>query len=136
MNKVLIDSDVILDLLLNREPFAEDAAQLLTRCEQKQVQGFVTPIIFSNLYYVLRKLTTHEKIIQELKKLLDLVDILHIDKPVIAAALQSKFKDFEDALQSHAAENQNNIKVIVTRNTKDYKHSSIAVMTPGDYLKL
>jgi len=132
--RVLIDSDVLMDFYLKRHPFAIDAMRIFTAIEQGKVKAFVTPVIVSNVYYLLRKLSTHQKIIKELLKLMQLVDVVHVDKASIVKALNSSFKDFEDALQNYASEQSNEIDVIVTRNTKDFKHSNIAVLAPADFI--
>ena len=135
MNKVLVDTDVILDFFFDRKPFSEDASQILGWCESGKIHGFVTPVMISNIYYILRKLDKHEKIIENLKMLMSFVDVAIIDKKTVLNALNSKFKDFEDALQNFSAINESDIQVIITRNIKDYKTSSLAVMTPENYLK-
>ena len=135
MNKVLVDTDVILDFFFDREPFSEDASQILSWCESGKIHGFVTPVMISNICYILRKLDKHEKIIENLKMLMSIVDIAIIDKKTVLNALNSEFKDFEDALQNFSAINESDIQVIITRNIKDYKTSSLAVMTPENYLK-
>lgn len=136
MDKVLIDTDVILDFLFDRKPFSEDAAQILSWCENEKIQGFVTSIMLSNIYYLLRKTAKHEKIIENLKMLMNIVDVLTTDKNAILEALNSEFKDFEDALQNFSAQNSNEIKVIITRNIKDYKTSNLAIMEPETYINL
>lgn len=135
MNKVLIDTDVILDFFFDRKPFSEYAAKILSLCELKIIQGFVTPVICSNLYYLLRQTAKHEKVIEKLKILLTITDVLIIDKEVLINALSSKFKDFEDALQNYAAIKAGIIDTILTRNIKDFKNSEIGVITPEEYLK-
>jgi len=96
---------------------------------------FVNPVIFSNVYYLLRRTAKHEVVIEKLKQLLTITDVLMMDKSVIISALSSKFKDFEDALQNYAASNAGNIDAILTRNIKDFKNSDLGVFTPEDYLK-
>jgi predicted nucleic acid-binding protein len=135
MDKILIDTDVILDFFFEREPFAENASKILSLCEKGIVKGFVTPVMISNVYYLLRKTAKHEKIIESLKTLLNIIDIALINKETVLNALNSDFKDFEDALQNFSAQNQTEISVIVTRNIKDYKTSTLSVMTPENYLK-
>jgi predicted nucleic acid-binding protein len=135
MDNVLIDSDVILDFFFDREPFAEYATQVFVLCENNSIKGFTTPVIISNVYYLLNKIAKHEVIVEKLKQLLNIIDIVEIDKDVIIEALNSKFKDFEDALQNYSAENSNVIKIILTRNTKDYQKSKLAVFSPEMYLK-
>lgn len=136
MKKVLLDTDVIVDFFLNREPFSENAANILALCEKKAIVGYVTPVIVSNIYYLLSQKAKQEKVIEKLKLLLSILEILVIDKNSIAVALNSDFKDFEDALQNYAAELNGQINLIITRNTKDYKKSELAVMSPEDFLKL
>lgn len=135
MKKVLIDTDVILDFFFDREPFSENAAKILSLCEKKVIAGFVTPVIISNVYYLLSQKAKQEKVIEKLKVLLSIIDVLIIDKNSILVALNSDFKDFEDALQNYAAELNGEINLIVTRNTKDYKKSELGVMNPEDLLK-
>lgn len=135
MNSLLLDTDVVLDFFLDRQPFAEDAARILALCEEKQLQVFVTPVSISNVYYLLRKLGSHSKVITHLKQLLTLVKVASVPKEVVLEALESDFKDFEDALQHFAAKSEAGIQIIITQNLKDYSKSSLAVMTPAAYLK-
>lgn len=136
MSKVLLDSDVILDFFFDREPFSENAAQILSLCESKEITGYITPVMLSNVYYLLRQSATHEKVIEKLKMLVSFTEILVINKESILQALHSEFKDFEDALQNYAAEINDTIECIVTRNTKDYRKSALGVLTPENYLKM
>ncbi|SDZ82574.1 PIN domain-containing protein [Arachidicoccus rhizosphaerae] len=133
--KVLIDTDVVLDFFFDRKPFSNDATQLLSLCEKGEIQGFVTPVMISNVYYILRKTARHEKVIESLKKLLNIIEVAQINKQTVLNALHSGFKDFEDALQNFAADNEKDVSIIITRNIKDYKTSELSVMTPGIYLK-
>lgn len=135
MDHVLIDSDVILDLFFDREPFADYASEVFALCENGAIKGFTTPVIISNVYCLLSKIAKHEVVIEKLKQLLSIIDIIEINKEVIIEALNSKFKDFEDALQNYAAENSVQVKIILTRNTKDYQKSRLAVFSPEMYLK-
>ena len=135
MKNILIDTDVILDFFLDREPFSENAAKILSLCEKKEIIGFVTPVIVTNVYYLLSQKGKQEKVIEKLKILLSLLEILIIDKNSIMVALDSDFKDFEDALQNYAAEINGKIDIIVTRNTKDYKKSELGIMNPEEFLK-
>jgi len=135
MDKVLIDTDVILDFFFDRKPFAEYATQVIGLCETKKIVGFVTPVSFSNIYYLLRQTARHEKVIDKLKQLLMIVDVLTMDKEVVSNALNSGFKDFEDSLQNFAAMKNGQVDVILTRNLKDYNKSEIGVLTPESYIK-
>ena len=135
MENVLIDTDVILDFFFDRKPFSDDASQILNLCEKGQVKGFVTSVIISNIYYLLRKTANHRNVIDSLKILMNFIDICNIDKDIILSALNSDFKDFEDALQHFSAQNDSRISIIITRNTKDFKLSKLSVMTPELFLK-
>jgi predicted nucleic acid-binding protein len=136
MKRVLIDTDVILDFFFDRKPFSDPAAKVLALCEAKEIEGFVTSVIISNIYYLLRQTAPHEKIIEKLKQLLLITDVLITDRAAIMKALNSNFKDFEDALQNFTAELNGQIDLIITRNTKDFKNSSLGIMTPENYLKV
>ena len=135
MKRVLIDTEVILDFFFDRQPFSENAAKVFSLCETQEIKGFVTPVIISNVYYLLRQSAKHEKVIEKLKLLLSITDMLVINKAVILQALNSDFKDFEDALQNYAAETDTKIDLILTRNLKDFRNSNLAVMTPECFIK-
>ncbi len=135
ITSVLIDTDVILDFFFDRKPYSDDAATILSKCEKGLLKGFVTPVIISNVYYLLAQSGKQEKVIEKLISLLSIIDVISMDKNTIMVALNSDFKDFEDALQNYSAELNGQIKVILTRNTKDYKKSKLSVMKPDEFLK-
>lgn len=135
MKKILIDTDVILDFFFDRKPFSDNAAKVLSLCESNQINGYLTSVIISNVYYLLRQRASHEKVIEKLVQLISITEILTTDKAVIVKALNSGFKDFEDALQSFSAEVSCEIDMIVTRNIKDYKYSSLIIISPDDFIK-
>lgn len=134
MTRILIDADVILDFLFDRKPFSEHASVIFSLCEGNKIKGFVTPVTYSNVYYLLRQTARHEKVIEKLTQLLIITDILAMDRTVVLLALNSGFKDFEDALQHFSAVQDKNIDAIITRNIKDYKLSEIAVLAPENFL--
>ena len=134
MNKAFIDTDVILDFMIAREPFALDAARIFSLSENKEILVCTTGLVFSNAYYVLRKLGTHKKVIEKLTQLARIIEIIGLPKDSVMQALGSDFNDFENALQHYAALAEG-AKVIITRNTRDYKNSQLAVLTPDQYLK-
>jgi predicted nucleic acid-binding protein len=134
MNKVFVDTDVILDFMIAREPFAADAARIFSLSERKKLFACTTGLVFSNAYYVLRKLGPHKKVMEKLTQLARLLEVIGLPKSAVTQALESDFTDFEDALQHYAALSEK-VSVIITRNTKDFKNSELAVMTPDQYLK-
>jgi predicted nucleic acid-binding protein len=135
MKRVLVDTDVILDFFFGREPFADDAARILSLCESGEIKGYITSVIISNVYYLLRQNSNHEKVTEKLAQLISITDVITADKTVILKALNSDFRDFEDALQNYSAELSGQVDLIITRNCKDFKHSALGIMTPGNYLK-
>jgi predicted nucleic acid-binding protein len=134
MENVFIDTDVIVDFLTDRKPFSLESAKIFSLIDQKKIKGCVSSLSFSNLYYVLRKFGTHKKVISSLQELSELVDILKVDSDMVKSALTSDFKDFEDSIQYFATQEHKNVDCIITRNIKDYKDSSLPVMTPETFL--
>ncbi len=132
---VFIDTDVVLDFLLDREPFSSFASVIFTYSEGNEIKAYISPITISNSYCILRKLASHNKVIDTLQKLLLVTNITTISKKDIVSALHSNFKDLEDAVQHFSAISHSNIDVLLTRNLKDYKNSEIPVMSPETYLK-
>src|SRR5215213_9237265 len=98
-SKVFIDTDVILDFMIAREPYALDAARIFSLSEKKEISICTTALVFSNAYYILRKLGPHKKVIEKLNQLARLLDIIELSKSEVIQALESEFNDFEDALQ-------------------------------------
>lgn len=132
--KVFIDSDVILDLLCRREPFYSSAAEVFTLGDSKIIELVTTPVVIANVFYMLRKVLGIEKAKELLRKLRILLSVVSVDEKVVDLALNSKFSDFEDGLQYFTAR-ENAIRIILTRNCKDYKEKDVLVQTPEDYLK-
>jgi predicted nucleic acid-binding protein len=135
MDNVLIDTDVLLDFFFDRAPFSEFATEILNRCAEKNLNGFTTPVIICNVYYLLRKTATHQIIVEKIKQLLGIIEIIEMNQETVLHALNSKFKDFEDALQNFSAVHNGTLNIILTRNIKDFKKSDLAVLTPQTYLK-
>ncbi|WP_116787431.1 type II toxin-antitoxin system VapC family toxin [Flavobacterium psychrotrophum] len=134
MKHILIDSDVIIDFLVDRHPFSVHAIHILALCEKKIIKGYLTPIIIANVYYILKRSNSHIAIMEQIKGLLSILDLTEVNKDTILLAVNSDFKDFEDALQNFSAVKNGKISTIITRNVKDYKKSTLAVITPEMYL--
>jgi predicted nucleic acid-binding protein len=135
MTNLFIDTDVIIDFLVDRKPYSREAAIIFTLIDQKKLKGYVSSLTFSNLFYVLRKIETQKKVITKLDSLLKLLTVLKVDEQNIRDAIESGFPDFEDSIQYFCAQDCKRVEVIITRNTKDYKKSNLPVMTPGNFLK-
>ncbi len=133
MDKVFVDTDVILDFLLDRIPFSDSSGLVISMGDLGKIRLYSSGLVFSNCYYILRKIATHQKVIENLKLLAAFIDFAPVNKQVVIDALHSSFKDFEDALQNSAA-SLAGINILLTRNIKDYKQSELSVMTPEDYI--
>ena len=133
MNKVFVDSDVILDLLAQRIPHFHFSALLFTFADMKKLELYTSPTVFCNVFYILRKELGIEKAKSALRKLRLLIKIIDSSEKAIDCALNSDFSDFEDAIQCYTAQNHQ-ISIIVTRNVKDYKTAGIIVQNPETFL--
>lgn len=131
--KILIDSDICLDFITARKPHYKSAQKLFWTVENKELKAFVSPESFSNMFYVLREYHTSQKIINQLKNLRSLVSVTVLSSIIIDLALDSGWKDFEDAIQYHSAL-ESECDAIITRNTSDFKKSEIPVFTAYGYL--
>ena len=133
-DKIFLDTDVALDHLADRQPFAEYAHRLLGLAETGELMICVSSLSFSNLYYILQKLKGHADALALLGKLKSLVRVSSVTEVEIQSALSSNFKDFEDAIQHFAAKAEGSISTIVTRNKADYFASEIPVLSPDELL--
>ena len=133
MNKIFVDTDVILDLLARRIPHFHFSAVLFTFAEMKKLELYTTPLIIANTFYILRKQLGNDSAKNALRKLRILLHIIDSTESIIDKALNSDFSDFEDAIQYYTAL-EYGIPVILTRNIRDYKKASIVVQTPESYL--
>lgn len=134
MAKVFVDTDIILDLLAGREPYYQYAAKLFSMADSGKIEICVSSLTFSNLNYILSK---QFSVAQARKKLLTfktLVTVLSVNEKVVDLALNSDFKDFEDALQYFTA-TEFKVTTLLTSNLKDYKKAEIAVLSAEQYLK-
>jgi predicted nucleic acid-binding protein len=132
--KLFIDSDVLLDFFFDRQPFSVHSRELLNLCEKGTVQGVVTPLVLSNVHYLLRQKNNNETAMKCIQYLVDQLEVISMNKNTVLAGLHSGFKDFEDSLQYGAVINDSTVSGIITRNVKDYKKSRVAVHTPVGFL--
>ncbi len=135
MNRILVDTNIIIDLIAKRKDFYEEAQLLFTLADKKKVRLYVSSLTFANTYYILSESLKIENTRQILRKFKILVEILPMNEKIIDLSLNSEFKDFEDAIQYYTAI-ENNLKFIITRNLKDYRTSKIPVLTAKEYVNL
>lgn len=132
MKKLLVDTNIVIDLLAKREPFHIEAAELFSLADKKQVQLYVNSLTFANTYYILNKNTDAKTARSVLRKFKTLIIVLNIDDKIIELSLNdSNFNDFEDAIQYYSAFN---LDIILTRNFKDFKKSQLPVMTARQFI--
>ncbi|WP_293102720.1 PIN domain-containing protein [Moorena sp. SIO3I6] len=130
---MLFDSDVLLDVLAQRQPFVVASAQALNTVTQEDVEGYVSGHAITNIFYILRRQVGSEVALRLLSTLLERIEVASITDQVIRAALQSSMTDFEDAVSSEAALALG-LDLIVTRNISDFVSSSVPVMLPEEFL--
>ena len=134
MEKVFVDTNIIIDLLAKREPFYKDAQDLFTLSDKKEIHLYISSLTFANAYYSIAKHHKEVDAKKYLAKFKVLVTVLPLEDKAIELALASDFNDFEDGLQYFIAMD-NDSDIIITRNKKDFKDSKIPVLTAGEYLK-
>jgi len=133
--KVLFDTNIILDLLLNRQPFADDAAQLISRVEQSEITGFLCATSVTTIHYLMAKALDNKRAVAHLRQLLSLFEIAPVNRAVIEKALESGFSDYEDAVIDQAASHAG-AQYIITRNIKDFKNASVPAYTPTGFIQV
>ena len=131
--RVLLDTDVILDFLLDRPPFSNAANDLLELNARGVIDCYVSSITPVNAFYVGRKVVGSARIRQDITELLDIVSVCPTTHASLAGALDLPFADYEDAVQ-HATAAESNLEAIVTRNIDDYKNATLQVFTPTELL--
>jgi len=134
MKRILIDTNIIIDLLAKREMFYEDSLRIFSLADRSEIHLAISTLSIANTYYLLNdvmKLKGARGIVRKFKVL---VNSYSLDDKIIELALNDKsFKDFEDAIQYYTAL-EANCKAIITRNIKDFKNSTIPVFRPKEYL--
>lgn len=133
MRRIFLDTNVLLDLLGERVPFFDSIAKVATLADQKKLTLIVSPHSFTTMDYVLNKYETSKSVLNKLRKFKIICEVCEVNEETIDKALNSSFKDFEDAVQYFCAL-QSNSTMIITRNGKDFKHSTIPIMTAEEYL--
>ena len=136
VNKILIDTNVLIDYLLEREPFFEDAKKVILSCTNGETKGCIAAHSLSNMFFILRKDYDAKERREVLLNLCKIFDVEGIDKAKLISGLQNEnFSDFEDCLQMECAKSYE-ADYIVTRNVSDYATSEIKAILPKDYIEL
>lgn len=136
VSKILIDTNVLIDYILEREPFFDDAMRVISSCIDGSVKGYIAAHSISNMFFILRKDFTIKERREILSNLCTIFEVEGIDKSKLMLALSNeKFSDFEDCLQMECAKRRG-VDYIVTRNIADFTLSEIEAVLPSEYLKL
>ena len=133
--KILFDTNIILDVLLKREPYNIPALHLLAFTEIGDIQGSVCATTVTTIYYLMAKTIGNSRAQTEIRKLLTLFDVAPVNRIVLDIAISSEFADYEDAVLNEAAK-EIGASGIVTRNNKDFKKSSLHIYSPDELLSI
>lgn len=132
MEKIFVDANIVMDLLEKREEFYQEAQELFTLSDKKNVRLYISALTLANVHFLLFKHLKMEarKVLAKFKVL---VEVLAVDDKILDLALTSDQKDFEDAIQYYTAI-ENEMDIIITRNKKDFKNLNLPVLTAKEFL--
>ncbi len=133
--KILFDTNIILDVLLNRVPFVGLSASLVSSVENRTIDGYLCATTITTLDYLISKSRNREIARIEIQKLLTLFQIAEVNSTVLSMSINSSFTDFEDAVQYFSGK-CSQVNGLVTRNTKDYKQATLPIYTPAELLSI
>jgi len=134
MTSLLIDTNIIIDLLAKRKEFYNDAAELFSLSDRKELNLAISSLTFANTNYILSKLKSAKEARAILRKFKVLVEVVSLDDKITELALSDEsFTDFEDGLQYYSAI-ENQVDIIISRNKKDFKNSKLPVLTAKEFL--
>ena len=131
--KVLLDTNIVLDLLLDREPFSELAQKIFLKIEKEEIQGFLCPTTLTTIYYLLNKHLTKAQCDQAILSLLELFEVTELNKYILNESLKNVGTDFEDSVIYTSAKDSN-IDILITRDQSGFKKSTTKVMLPHEFL--
>lgn len=133
--KIMCDTNVIIDVLLEREPFSENSCKVLSLCEEHRVDGFISASSVTDIYYLVRKHThSTDLAYKAVGKLLEIVKVCSVTNNDVLTAFQRKARDFEDCLMATCAKSIR-CDYIITRNKKDFEEFDIPLLTPTEFLQ-
>lgn len=132
--RILFDVNVLLDVILEREPHARAAAELLAEVERGTMSGLLCAVTVPTIHYIVRRKRGREQSRRAVRRLLGICEIAPVTRSVLDDALELGFSDYEDAVQHEAARHAS-ADGIVTRNIKDYKPASLSIYAPDQLLE-
>jgi putative PIN family toxin of toxin-antitoxin system len=133
--RVLVDTNIILDDFLEREPFVEDAAGLMEAIESERIVGYVTATTLTNIFYIARRQTRSVELArQAVSETLTLMEVCLVDRVILEAAFASNLRDFEDAVQLACAM-ASRLDAIITRNAQDFAGATLPILSTSELLE-
>jgi len=132
---IFIDTNVILDVLLNRKDVVEESSSIWALCERNIVKGYISAISFNNTHYIINKVHSRKKADQAVRTMLETFEAVSLDKQILNKANDAGFKDFEDAIQYFSAIHCD-ADYLLTRNVKDFPQKDFPVLEPSEFLAL
>jgi predicted nucleic acid-binding protein len=133
--KAIIDTNVVLDVLLDREPFVKPAVEVFCLAEESRIEAFICATTVTTIDYLLMKSLPKSKARNAFRRLISLFEIATVNRPVIERAFESKINDFEDAVLNEAGQ-MAGVDFVITRNTKDFAGSTLKIFEPNEFLAL
>lgn len=133
--KILLDTNIVLDVLMDRMPFADSAVELFSKVEDGTIIGYLCGTTITTVYYLASKTVGSARAQEEIRKLLTIFEVAPVNRPVLESALAAEFIDFEDAV-IHEAACHVGADAIVTRNQKDFRKSRIAIYSSEEFAKI
>jgi predicted nucleic acid-binding protein len=132
--QLFLDTNILVDLLAKRSPHDVPALKLFSLAKAKQVKLYTTPLSITTCWYLVSKNAGADPAKKAIKAMLKFVQVIRVDDTNVRQAMDSRFKDFEDAVQYYAVVDNGNIGCIITRNVRDFKESAIMIKTAREYV--
>lgn len=133
MRKIFIDTNILLDVILHRADFYQQAAAIWADCESRKVQGYVSAISLNNMHYIMRKMVAPYVALEYVRLVLNVFSIVPLDESILRLAVDLPQKDFEDAIQTFSAV-QIKADCIVTRDKSHFSNHYMPVVSPVEYV--
>ncbi len=133
--RVLLDTNVLMDVLLERQPFVDESAKVMDQVVRGAVTGLIGATTVTTIFYLARREIGAKEAMRHIQKLLNLCEVASVTRSVLDAATTSNAPDFEDAVLAEAA-HQAGAQAIITRNLKDFAHSPVRAYTPRQWLAM
>ena len=133
MRKIFIDTNILLDVILHRADFYQQAAAIWADCESRKVQGYVSAISLNNMHYIMRKMVAPDVALEYVRLVLNVFSIVPLDESILRLAVDLPQKDFEDAIQTFSAV-QIKADCIVTRDKSHFSNHYMPVVSPVEYV--